>query len=881
MRRKGRNMKKRLFGLLTAGAMLMSFSGIMPSEAAAEPALPIWDDSFDTSWYTEEHLTRNVNGAEWAYYKISTAEELAGLSYLVRHGNRMENTYIELTEDIRLNDTSNFENWETEPPENNWTPIGEVPYGSLYADGGTVKSSAVYYYFAGAFNGNGHTISGMYCLHDCYAGLFCNVSGGVFRTVVKESYVRAESPRNQAWDTYAGGITAASHQGIINNCEFEGKVSASGIGNWKAGEQRCAAGGICGFFDDSDITDWILASALMAALGGLWINPMLMMSEEVDNPIGTPGIFNCINRGEIYADNCPFHQSGPAAGGILGFGNYNTCIVNCLSTGAVSVQEGGYNLYGGIAGREYNYPIRNCYYSNCDKSSSLAGVNSINYSDDSINLKDVAKPEKVAERLGVFFEYRDGEIVHNFTPDIPEPALEPTDPAETTPEPAETTTTEDAASETTEETTAEDDWLIDPVVPKPDDFEEEMVVDPTSTSFNFTWAYPSNEITGYEFESIAPFNGSFDDVIVSFRAEDLKISAGDKKKVSLGNVHMGRTYPFRLRYIQKRAVDGKVFYSDWEYFTVTVREFDVQITGAELQVGAAYLDFYITESEDSGNIEWELSEYPDFSVPASVLTSSGGILNKRVHINVYSSEKCWYLRARAKKVFLERDYSSDWKCYKFEIQEDRSVVVTENPDLEADIAAMNAAMTTTTPAPTTTTTTTTTTETTTTTTTTETTTTTTTTETTTTTTTTETTTTTTTTETTTTDATTGTTAITMETSTTPEAAQIASDEEICAWAEKDYQDKTGVSVSASVLEKTDGKLTITLTDENGDTVDTYIIDVTSGIGIDSSDAEVNLPQTGNNSMTNILIAIAALMLIAVGAVAMYSSSILRSKEDKK
>ena len=103
-------MKKRLFGLLTAGAMLMSFSGIMSSEAAAEPALPIWDGSFDTSWYTEEHLTRNVNGAEWAYYKISTAEELAGLSYLVRHGNRMENTYIELTEDIRLNDTSNFEN---------------------------------------------------------------------------------------------------------------------------------------------------------------------------------------------------------------------------------------------------------------------------------------------------------------------------------------------------------------------------------------------------------------------------------------------------------------------------------------------------------------------------------------------------------------------------------------------------------------------------------------------------------------------------------------------------------------------------------------------------------------------------------------------------
>ena len=76
-------------------------------------------------------------------------------------------------------------------------------------------------------------------------------------------------------------------------------------------------------------------------------------------------------------------------------------------------------------------------------------------------------------------------------------------------------------------------------------------------------------------------------------------------------------------------------------------------------------------------------------------------------------------------------------------------------------------------------------------------------------------------------------------------------------------------------------LTIALTDENGETVDAYIIDVTSGIGTDSSDAEVNLPQTGNNSITTILIAIAALMLTAVGAGAIYSSGILRRKQDDK
>ena len=219
-------MKKRLFGLLTAGALLLSFGSVMPTVSVSAEDIPIWDGSYDTGWYTADHLTRKVNCAEWEYYRISTAEELAGLAYLVRHGNSMEDTYIELTEDIRLNDTSNYENWETEPPENNWIPIGEVANAAPYPEPLGLTYSAAYTSFAGAFNGNGHTISGMYCLHDCNAGLFCSVTGGVFRTIMKESYVYAKNPQNQSWDSFAGGITAICYQGIINLCEFDGKVIA-------------------------------------------------------------------------------------------------------------------------------------------------------------------------------------------------------------------------------------------------------------------------------------------------------------------------------------------------------------------------------------------------------------------------------------------------------------------------------------------------------------------------------------------------------------------------------------------------------------------------------------------------------------------------------
>ena len=679
---------KRMTAVLCAAVTAVSaMCAVLPAqlpEVFAED-IPVWDGTYDTSWYTADHLTRTVNGSEWAYYKIGTAEELAGLSYLVRHGNRMENTYIELTNDIKLNDTSNFENWETEPPVNNWTPIGEVPYGSLYEDGGfSVKDSTMYYYFAGVFNGEGHTISGMYCLHDCCAGLFCNVTGGVFRTVVKESYVRAENPRNQTWDTYAGGITAACHQGIINLCEFDGKVSASGLTNFLYSEKRCAAGGICGYFDDTDITDWILASALLAAFGGLWINPALMMSEEVNNPIGEPGIFNCINRGEIYAENCVFAQSGPCAGGIIGFGNLNTCVLNCLSTGKVSTE--GDHLYGGIVGRESNFPVKNCYYSNCDKSCSYTVKYPTFFFDDSVNLKDVAKLEKVAERLGVFFEYRDGEIVHDFSPEIPELSAETTTPEQTTTAPVQTTAAEDTSSETTAAATTEDDWLIAPVVPKPE-LAEEILCDPNCTSFSFTFTFPNNEITGYEFEAAAPFSDSFDDVTVSSRQEDMTVNAGDKKTVSMNNVHMGRTYKFRARFIQKRPVDGKVFYSDWAYQTAKVRNFDLKITDASLTVDREiYLNFGFSGNEDVGSIDWDISEYPDFSKKNYDIITSGGTF-----VNIGSKGRHWYLRLKGKKEFLERTYETEWTYYEFIIQDDnKTVVINKDPDMEAAIAAMNA-----------------------------------------------------------------------------------------------------------------------------------------------------------------------------------------------
>ena len=110
--------------------------------------------------------------------------------------------------------------------------------------------------------------------------------------------------------------------------------------------------------------------------------------------------------------------------------------------------------------------------------------------------------------------------------------------------------------------------------------------------------------------------------------------------------------------------------------------------------------------------------------------------------------------------------------------------------------------------------------------------------------------------------------------TTEEATISASPYEMSNWAENDYYKKTGVEPYASTYtENDDGTLTITLLDEDGNVLDKYTVHSKTGIGFDSSGEEVNLPQTGNNSMKNWLIVFGALMLIGLGVVSVKTSRV--------
>lgn len=121
-----------------------------------------------------------------------------------------------------------------------------------------------------------------------------------------------------------------------------------------------------------------------------------------------------------------------------------------------------------------------------------------------------------------------------------------------------------------------------------------------------------------------------------------------------------------------------------------------------------------------------------------------------------------------------------------------------------------------------------------------------------------------------------------ETSATTTVSHIASDEEFCDWAIIDYKDKTGIKpAKAEITENSEGQYEISLTDESGNVLDTYVIDPSTGIGTNSANEEVNLPQTGNNSMTNIIIACGAFIIIIIGICAIKTSGIIRHKKDEQ
>ena len=183
-----------------------------------------------------------------------------------------------------------------------WTPIGT--YEDLYS---------------GIFNGQGHTISGLY-FNDSGAsnvGLFGRIyEGKILNVGVLDSYFQ--------FGTKGGGVCGENYEGILQNCSNSSTV----IGK----NDYCDAGGVCG-----DNNGTVRDCKNTGSVSG-------------ENTVGgvcgySPGtIESCYNTGSV-------HGTGEFVGGVCG-SSLGT-IESCYNTGSV---HGTGEFVGGVCGSSHIVP---------------------------------------------------------------------------------------------------------------------------------------------------------------------------------------------------------------------------------------------------------------------------------------------------------------------------------------------------------------------------------------------------------------------------------------------------------------------------------------------------------------------------------------------
>lgn len=211
-----------------------------------------------------------------------------------------------------------------------------------------VNEIALIPYFQGAFDGQGHTVSGLTVYHDgSVQGLFRYIGEG--GTVSNLHVIGTVSPEGSG--VSVGGI-AGENRGLITNCTFSGVVRGSST-----------VGGIAGNNEETGV------------IAGCRITGIVRGDHYAGGIAGKNSgtIENCVNKGNINTSaeeavlNLEYMNLDSLRstenrmditdiGGIAGYSDGR--IQSCTNNGRVGYQHVGYNV-GGIAGRQCGY-VNNC-----------------------------------------------------------------------------------------------------------------------------------------------------------------------------------------------------------------------------------------------------------------------------------------------------------------------------------------------------------------------------------------------------------------------------------------------------------------------------------------------------------------------------------------
>ncbi len=295
-------------------------------------------------------------------YQIGNAGQLYWFAQQVNGGEYGANA--ELTANITINENVLKENGELNSGTfREWTPIG-TDYTKAYT---------------GTFDGQSHTISGLYYSDtNGYCGLFGYVgSGGQVKNVkVDDSYIN---------DTvFVGGVCGYNYGGTITNCSFDGSVTGT--------SPLTLTGGVCGINDGTltncyntgsvtgvrDVGGVCGSSGYSSTITNCYNDGSVTATGDNANVGGVCGqndstITNCYNTGSVTG-------TGESVGGVCG--RNDGTITNCYNTGDVTgTGNGTGTLYvGGVSGYNYFATIENCYSTgSVNGTSDVGGVCGHNY----------------------------------------------------------------------------------------------------------------------------------------------------------------------------------------------------------------------------------------------------------------------------------------------------------------------------------------------------------------------------------------------------------------------------------------------------------------------------------------------------------------------
>lgn len=362
-------MKKLIATLLTFAIALLPMLACGTGEQAELSASPA-----PTLVPEPVTLTLKGTGTEEDPYLIETVEDLYQVSAALSRKNVHEDgheldyrdyqrSHYRLTADLVLNDVSDFDSWATNPPENSLVPMGDL---------------------WGSFDGDGHTITGLYCRsteelsEETYGeyGLFARVIGSVYNLRLEKAFMDGR----QGTSSHKVGVLAGyvGADGSLHNCRAEGIV----LGR-DSGSALNECGGLVGS-NSGSITDCTfegkvnggnsvytggLAGHSSGTISNCKVSAQVTGAYEHGNGSNAGGIVGSLSANAYLqqnatVENCTFEGeviSNWYAGGIAGLvsgKDAQALILNCTNLGSVTGQADA----GGIAGSTLTGGIRleNC-----------------------------------------------------------------------------------------------------------------------------------------------------------------------------------------------------------------------------------------------------------------------------------------------------------------------------------------------------------------------------------------------------------------------------------------------------------------------------------------------------------------------------------------